>query len=445
MQQDINKTENKEIKDITVTNDNKRLNFNINISEIIKKYGKIKVTLFLIICAFILLFFYNILFSKKSSNTDEEIKIKDAELMNRQAMMFAPTSVANNNQNNATQIQQIQQPTLNLPSIQEPVNPTNTIQKQQNIEQNVKNNLAPDTPPVFQINPQNMKHNQPNYQNQENNLQINENKKITPEMQKEILAVNSIIFNSSGSSTPPTEKTPVSDNNNTEFLGFDNGMINNNQYQLSSSKSSKATIVKDLDKTIIQGKIIYATLETAIDTQIKAGVVVRAIISKDAFSESHRNIMIPAGSRVIGSYSSQYSPGQTRVSITWDRIIMPNGVDINISSQGSDNLGRAGVEGSVDSEWKMQIASFLITDFIIPWAAYKLTNVADSQIVSNAGGSQNGITTTTSALSQAMSNSANQFQTSVNNIINQRFTQTPHIIINQGTEIKILVSQDLKF
>ena len=82
------------------------------------------------------------------------------------------------------------------------------------------------------------------------------------------------------------------------------------------------TQITDLTRTILQGKIINAALETAIDTDIASDI--RAVITRDVFAEEGKNILIPKGSRIIGAYSTNVSAGQTRVTINWNRIISSN-------------------------------------------------------------------------------------------------------------------------
>ena len=125
----------------------------------------------------------------------------------------------------------------------------------------------------------------------------------------------------------------------------------NNTFVLepSSFSSVSATKVYSTDRTIIQGKIIEAVLETAINTDFPGSV--RGVVSQDVYAETGRNIMIPKGSRLIGSYSGSVESGQTRVLINWERLIRPDAVDIAINSPATDQFGRFGVPGDVDNKY----------------------------------------------------------------------------------------------
>lgn len=115
-----------------------------------------------------------------------------------------------------------------------------------------------------------------------------------------------------------------------------------------SAQSSKATRVGKLSLMVTQGKIIDAVLETAINSDLQG--MLRAMVSRDVYAETGDTVLIPKGSRLIGSYSFDSNVAKSRVNINWNRVILPHGIDIAISSLGTDELGRAGIAGIVDNK-----------------------------------------------------------------------------------------------
>lgn len=115
-----------------------------------------------------------------------------------------------------------------------------------------------------------------------------------------------------------------------------------------SAQSSKATRVGKLGLMITQGKIIDAVLETAINSDLQG--MLRAMVSRDVYAETGDTVLIPKGSRLIGSYSFDSNVAKSRVNINWNRVILPHGIDIAISSLSTDELGRAGIVGIVDNK-----------------------------------------------------------------------------------------------
>ncbi|QKX02899.1 type VI secretion protein [Wolbachia endosymbiont of Litomosoides sigmodontis] len=127
----------------------------------------------------------------------------------------------------------------------------------------------------------------------------------------------------------------------------------------SSVQSSIATRVGKLGFMITQGKIIDAVLETAIDSDLQG--MLRAVVSSNVYAETGDTVLIPKGSRLIGSYSFDSNVTRARININWNRIILPHGIDIAISSPGTDELGRAGIAGIVDNK----IASALFSSILL--------------------------------------------------------------------------------
>jgi type IV secretion system protein VirB10 len=126
-----------------------------------------------------------------------------------------------------------------------------------------------------------------------------------------------------------------------------------------SVQPSVATKVGKLGFMITQGKIIDAVLETAISSDLQG--TIRAIVSSNVYAETGDTVLIPRGSRLIGGYSFDSNVARARININWNRIILPHGIDIAISSPGPDELGRAGVAGIVDNK----IASALFSSILL--------------------------------------------------------------------------------
>ncbi|WCR59767.1 MAG: Type IV secretion system protein virB10 [Wolbachia endosymbiont of Ctenocephalides felis wCfeF] len=126
-----------------------------------------------------------------------------------------------------------------------------------------------------------------------------------------------------------------------------------------SVQPNVATKVGKLGFMITQGKIIDAVFETAISSDLQG--TLRAVVSSNVYAETGDTVLIPRGSRLIGGYSFDSNVARARININWNRIILPHGIDIAISSPGTDELGRAGVAGIVDNK----IASALFSSILL--------------------------------------------------------------------------------
>lgn len=138
------------------------------------------------------------------------------------------------------------------------------------------------------------------------------------------------------------------------------GAIPKQQTAEEIEKSAGFTKRGDMNYVLGRGKIIDAILETAINSD--TGGEVRAIISRDVYSQWGRNILIPKGSRLFGQYSKGYNPqlGYGRIQIMWTQIDLANGYRMDISSPSVDAMGRFGVHGRVDHHHKERFTNALL-------------------------------------------------------------------------------------
>src|SRR5258706_16008318 len=92
--------------------------------------------------------------------------------------------------------------------------------------------------------------------------------------------------------------------------------------------------VAGLDCVALQGKMIDAQLETAINTDLPGQI--RAIVSKPLYAEQGQEALVTPGSRLNGVYNTAVSKGQGRVFGIWNRVIRPDGIEISIDSGGTE-------------------------------------------------------------------------------------------------------------
>lgn len=116
------------------------------------------------------------------------------------------------------------------------------------------------------------------------------------------------------------------------------------------------------DTVVMEGAILDAALLTAINTDLPGDVT--AIITRDVYDsmQPEKYLLIPKGSKLIGSYNSEANIGQERVMMAFKRLIFPDGSSINLLGMpGTDQIGMSGMKGDVDNHFiKMFGASFMI-------------------------------------------------------------------------------------
>lgn len=200
--------------------------------------------------------------------------------------------------------------------------------------------------------------------------------------------------------------------------------------------------IEDLANTIAQGKLIHIVLETAIDSVLPGPI--RGIVSHDVYAEAGREILIPKGSRLIGTYNTALKRGQGRVFIIWNRVIRPDGIDMFIDSSGVDSLGRAGLDGDVDNKYLNIFSAAIMTSSLdIGVAALGDALFGNQQTTTTNNGS--GSTTTQSPTSAAMQQAVQSIGSVGQNIVSSFLNLSPEIFVDQGTPMEVFVNRDLIF
>jgi type IV secretion system protein VirB10 len=190
-----------------------------------------------------------------------------------------------------------------------------------------------------------------------------------------------------------------------------------------TTQATKAVAVGGGDRSYLvsQGTLIFAVLETAIDST-QSGQV-RAMISNNVYNPLGTQILIPKGSRIFGEYKGELGAGQSRAQIIWTRLIRPDGATISLDSPASDQLGRAGVKGKVNTHFGERLLGALLQSTI------DFGVLAASRAVS----SNNGVIV---AIPSATQGAASQIVPPA---------LKPTLKVRHGTRIAVLVARDLDF
>lgn len=99
------------------------------------------------------------------------------------------------------------------------------------------------------------------------------------------------------------------------------------------------------------GTIIPATLITGINTDLPGQLI--AQVSRDVRdSLSGDRVLIPVGSRLIGTYDSHVAFGQRRALVAWSSLQLPDGSTVALGNMpGADPAGLAGFSDRVDNHY----------------------------------------------------------------------------------------------
>lgn len=129
----------------------------------------------------------------------------------------------------------------------------------------------------------------------------------------------------------------------------------------------------DMSRVILRDKAIPAVLAHSIDSRY-LDVPVTAIVERHIYSERGRNVLIPAGSRLIGAVTG--APGTDHVAklqISWTRLIRPDGSAFTFEATSGDAQGRGGVAAYLDEQTLERYGQPVLTAALTSGINYLMT------------------------------------------------------------------------
>lgn len=176
---------------------------------------------------------------------------------------------------------------------------------------------------------------------------------------------------------------------------------------------------------VMAGTVIAASLITGINSDLPGRVI--AQVTENVYDTvSGRYVLIPQGSRVIGTYDSVVAFGQERALVVWQRIIMPDGSSVVIENlPATDTAGYAGLEDEVNFHtWRLIQGIVLST--LLGVSTEATFGDDESDLVQ--------------AIRQSAQNSVNQ---AGQRITERNLNIQPTITVRPGWPLRIIVNKDM--
>lgn len=188
-------------------------------------------------------------------------------------------------------------------------------------------------------------------------------------------------------------------------------------------EGSRAGTLGNRNFTVAMGTSIPCVLETALASD-QPGFA-RCVINRDVLSDNGRVVLMEKGTQVVGEYRGGLQRGQKRLFVLWNRAKTPKGVIVTLASPAADALGRAGVDGYIDTHWWERFGSALLLSIVGDVTSYAGGRLQDSDV-----DAQN----TTGAGQQAAAIA-----------VEQSISIPPTLNKRQGDLVSIFVARDLDF
>lgn len=214
---------------------------------------------------------------------------------------------------------------------------------------------------------------------------------------------------------------------------FDIGQQTANAAEQSAFGSSAPVFMQNNSRqtgyTLSAGTVIPATMLTGITSDSPGGDVV-AQVRQDVYdSLTGKYLLIPQGTRLIGTSGTAGSRGNKRLGVIFKRLIFPNGTSVNLpDQQGIDGVGYPGLQDKYDDHSStLYRSAFLAAIF----AAAAQSATGDSNGYDNRSPGE-----------EAVAGSVASILDTAQTIVERDANIAPTITISPGYQFSVFINQD---
>jgi type IV secretory pathway VirB10-like protein len=180
---------------------------------------------------------------------------------------------------------------------------------------------------------------------------------------------------------------------------------------------------------ILEGTLIDAVLTNRLDGSSAAPV--NCLVTNPVYSHDGRHVLIPAGARVLGETHPVQTDGESRLAVSFNRIVMPDGRTHRLDQfRGLNDIGDAGLRDQVNQHYKSTFGASAAVGLITGFAQYLGT-----------AGFNRGDGDRTVVITGGVSDAAAQ---STAQVMNRYLNRPPSITIREGHRVKVYVTSDFE-
>lgn len=178
-----------------------------------------------------------------------------------------------------------------------------------------------------------------------------------------------------------------------------------------------------------QGTVIPALMITGINSDLPGQII--AQVSQNVFdSVTGQKLLIPQGTKIVGSYDSFVALGQERALVAWRRLIFPDGKSLELLNMaGADQAGFAGFSDQVNNHYLRTFTGAILLSLI--GSGYQLSQPAQrvgDQVTAN------------SIIAAQMGQQLSQVS---GEMIRRNLDLQPTIEIRPGYRFNVMVNKDM--
>jgi type IV secretory pathway VirB10-like protein len=179
---------------------------------------------------------------------------------------------------------------------------------------------------------------------------------------------------------------------------------------------------------LMAGTVLPAVLISGINSDLPGHII--AQIRENVFDTVHgRYLLVPQGTKLLGSYDNMVSWGQDKVMLVWSRLIMPDGATIVLDNMpGVDTMGYSGLKDRVNNHY-MKIASAILMSTFLSVGTRRLAGE---------------VTDNDPTFAQEMTSSASaDINQAGQKIVTRHLNVPPTLEIRPGFPFNVMVNKDI--
>ena len=181
----------------------------------------------------------------------------------------------------------------------------------------------------------------------------------------------------------------------------------------------------DRPQTLLEGTVIETVLINRLDGTFQGPV--QCLVTTPVYAQHRQAVVIPAGARVLGSAAPVQAWGDSRLAVTFHRLIMPDGHTYTLDSfTGLNQVGETGLRDEVDRHYLQVFGASLAIGAISGLAQFGTRGSFEASFPDAARQSTGASLATSTA-----------------RVLDRYLNVLPTITIREGHRIKVVLTNDL--
>jgi type IV secretory pathway VirB10-like protein len=180
---------------------------------------------------------------------------------------------------------------------------------------------------------------------------------------------------------------------------------------------------------VLEGTVMDAVLTNRLDGNTTAPV--NCLVTNPIYSHSGRHVLIPAGARLLGQTKPVQTFGESRLAVTFHRLVMPDGSTYRLDHfMGLNQIGDAGLRDRVNQHYLSTFGAAAAVGLISGLAQY----LGSAGL---GGGDGDRTVVIAGGVGDATSQATMQ-------VMNRFLNRLPTVTIREGHRVKVYLTNDLE-